>query len=74
MSLVARWCLAARDLFTHREQDDVPVQPKPQKNLGNYFDNVRLRRILTLFLQPAAGRAGTIDEVFGYQLSGLFQT
>jgi hypothetical protein len=36
----------------------------------NYFDNVRLRRIFTLFLQPAGGRAGTIDEVLGHQLSG----
>jgi hypothetical protein len=35
-----------------------------------YFDNVRLRRIFTLFLQPAGGRAGTIDEVLGHQLSG----
>jgi hypothetical protein len=36
----------------------------------SYFDNVRLRRIFTLFLQPAGGRAGTIDEVLGHQLSG----
>ena len=39
-----------------------------------YFDNVRLRRILPLFFQPATGRARTIDEVFGHQLSGLCWT
>ena len=40
----------------------------------NSFDNVRLRRILTLFLQAAAGRAGTINEVFGHEFSGLCRT
>ena len=41
------------------------------KTKRNYFDNVRLRRVLALFFQAAAGRAGAIDEVFSHQLAGL---
>ena len=47
---------------------------RPGSNTVAYFDNVRLRRILPLFFQPATGRARTIDEVFGHQLSGLCWT